>query len=93
LQSADWPNIEPRYARSIGLAVAGSAAHLQRPHRGADAVMSHERERWPTNYRVGVDNYLLFGADELSTITIANVQSALQVCIPVVDTRTRSRRC
>jgi hypothetical protein len=88
LQSADLPNIDPRHARSIGLAVGQRAARHTFNVRieGVDAAVGdNDLERWPSNYRVGVANGLLFGEDELPTITVGNVQLALQVCIPVMD--------
>ncbi|WP_165549953.1 abortive infection family protein [Kribbella speibonae] len=88
LQSADLPNIDPRHARSIGLAVGQRAAQHTFNVRieGVDAAVSdNDLERWPTSYRVGVANGLLFSPDELPTIAVANVQPALQVCSPVID--------
>jgi hypothetical protein len=88
LQSADLPNIDPRHARSIGLAVGQRAAQDTFNVRieGIEAAVGDNAlDRWPRNYRVGVANGLLFSPDELPTITVGNVQLSLQVCIPVMD--------
>jgi hypothetical protein len=88
LQSADLVNIDPRHARSIGLAVGQRAAQHTFNVRieGVDAAVGdNDLERWPGNYRVGVANGLLFSPDELPTVTVSNVHQALQICIPVMD--------
>ncbi|WP_152185570.1 hypothetical protein [Segeticoccus rhizosphaerae] len=88
LRSADLPNIDPRHARSIGLAVGQRAAQHTFNVRieGVEAAVSdNDLDRWPSAYRVGVAQGLLFSPDELPTITSGNIHQALEICIPVLE--------
>lgn len=88
LLGADLAHAEPHHARSIGVAVGQRAAQdtFNVRMEGVDqAIADGDLERWPSSYRIGVANGLVFSATEAPTITFQHLLSALQVLTPATD--------
>lgn len=88
LSNANLPNLEPKHARAIGVAVGQRAAMNTFNVRieGVDAcVADPDLTRWPAAYRIGVATGLLFSPEELPTFTARNLYQAMEVCAPVTD--------
>ncbi|OMQ28577.1 hypothetical protein BK799_29650 [Rhodococcus sp. D-1] len=88
LLSADLPNLEPRYQRSIGMAVGQRVMRETFVVRvdGLDPVLASDSlSTWPRDYRIGLAHGLWFDPDGHLTLTPASVQEALSVLEPVPD--------
>ncbi|MCJ0905254.1 abortive infection family protein [Rhodococcus sp. ARC_M6] len=88
LLSADLPNLEPRYQRSIGMAVGQRVMRETFVVRvdGLNPVLASDSLlTWPRDYRIGLAHGLWFDPDGNLTLTPASVQEALSVLEPVPD--------
>lgn len=88
LLSADLPNLEPRYQRSIGMAVGQRVMRETFVVRidGLDPVLASDSlTTWPRDYRIGLAHGLWVNPEGHFTLTPASVQEALSVLEPVPD--------
>ncbi|TNC51411.1 abortive infection family protein [Mumia zhuanghuii] len=88
LVSANLPQLEPKWQRSLGVAVgqrSASGTFVVSDDGLSPAVESQDLAVWPTQYRLGLAQGCLFDRDEQPTIWPATLVAAVKVLAPVTN--------